>query len=264
MRYGIFSHGDKGIMRIDSIGYSGDTSVTRFGPAKRNQYIIHYVISGKGYFNGNAVHGGEGFLIRPGTAEHYYPDDGEPWEFIWVISCDEKMSMFFDDCGADADTGIFSFGNTEVLEETKGRLLSIAPGSPDCFRTPSEMLECFLHIFNTRNISKRHTETAADLYFGCAVSYIDSNLFANPSVSELTSLLGISQPYLYRIFLEKCNMSPKKYIDSRKAAQARRLLSETDMTVTEIAGSMGYGDVTEFSKFFKRCTGISPRFFRTK
>lgn len=264
MRYGIFSHGEDSIMRIDTIGYSGDTSVTRFGPARRNHYIIHYVLSGKGCFNGNAVHGGEGFLIRPGTAEHYFPDDGEPWEFIWVISSDEKMSMFFDEYGADADTGIFSFGNTEVLADMRDRLLSIAPGSPDCFCTPSEMLECFLHIFNTRNISKRHTETAADLYFGYAVSYIDTNLFGNPSVAELTSLLGVSQPYLYRIFREKCNMSPKKYIDSRKAAEARRLLSQTDMTVTEIAGSMGFGDVTEFSKFFKRTTGVSPSLFRLK
>ena len=92
MRYSIFSKSNCPILDITNIGYAKDTAVTRFGPGVRNSYIIHYVISGKGYFNGNSVSAGQGFLITPGMKEHYYPDKNEPWEFLWVISNDDKIA----------------------------------------------------------------------------------------------------------------------------------------------------------------------------
>ena len=51
MRYEIFSDSSISPLKINSIGFSRDTEVTRFGPGQRNLYIIHYVTKGKGYYN---------------------------------------------------------------------------------------------------------------------------------------------------------------------------------------------------------------------
>lgn len=262
MRYSVFSSGGNGVTAIDCIGYSDDISVTRFGPTKRNQYIIHYVLSGKGFFNGNPVRTGEGFLIRPGTFEHYFPDESDPWSFLWVISSDEGMESIFDGFRAHSKTNIFAYSNTDVVFGMRDKLTSLVPESPECFFAPTEMLEFFLHIYNNQNLSHTVPESAADTYCSYAESYIGSNLFRPLGVSELTSVLGITQPYLYRIFRNRYNMSPKRYIDTRKCAEARRLLSETALTVTDIAKSLGYGEVTAFSKFFKQNTGVSPKNYR--
>lgn len=47
------------------IGCSSDPRVTRYGPTRRNQYLIHYVFSGTGIFNGHTVKAGQGFLTTP-------------------------------------------------------------------------------------------------------------------------------------------------------------------------------------------------------
>ena len=73
-RYEMFSTINVKPPIIMATGFADDTSVTRFGPSYRNLYIVHYVLSGSGVFNGNKVGAGEGFLIRPNTFEEYYPD----------------------------------------------------------------------------------------------------------------------------------------------------------------------------------------------
>lgn len=80
-------------------------------------------------------------------------------------------------------------------------------------------------------------------------------------MESITLILGISQPYLYRIFVKKCGRSPKQYLEKCKLKEAKRLLCETDMSITEVANSIGFPDVLAFSKFFKHSTHISPSNF---
>ena len=111
------------IPHIISMGFSDDPSVTRFGPFVRNQYIIHYVLSGYGVFNGNRVGAGQGFLITPGMQEEYSSDPNDPWSFLWIISEDSAMEYFFDRHNADAG-GIFSFRNSYAFDGAVGKLKS--------------------------------------------------------------------------------------------------------------------------------------------
>ena len=73
LKYHFYSSAPIVIPKLYSIGYASDTSVTRYGPARRNQYLIHYILSGKGVFNGTELGRGEGFITTPGIFEHYYP-----------------------------------------------------------------------------------------------------------------------------------------------------------------------------------------------
>ena len=143
MRYAIFSKSVCPLLDISSIGYSADAKVTRFGPGVRNSYIIHYVISGKGYFNGKSVSGGQGFLITPGMNEYYYPDKNEPWEFLWVISNDHKMSDLFTHFYANLTTNIFDFDYVYEVKELSKRLIAEKNSVYHSF----EMLAIFLSIF---------------------------------------------------------------------------------------------------------------------
>ena len=82
MRYSVFSRSTCFLLDIQNIGYGESSAVTRFGPGIRNSYILHYILSGKGYFNGNPVCAGQGFLITPNMQEHYYPEPSDPWSFL--------------------------------------------------------------------------------------------------------------------------------------------------------------------------------------
>ena len=127
---------------------------------------------------------------------------------------------------------------------------------------PDEMLELFLHIFNNRLYLKNSMPKNADIYLDYAEHYIKTNIFSNVRINDLTKQLGITQPYLYKLFMNRYGISTAAYIRKCKLDEAKRLLIETNLTITQIANSVGYDSVMDFSKFFKKQTGRSPSDFR--
>ncbi len=101
MRYELYGLAENNAFGINNMGYSDDVNITHYGPAKRNNYIIHYVLSGKGYFNNNFVEEGQGFLITPQMPEYYYPDNENPWEIFWITFENiPNISLIFDEYNA--------------------------------------------------------------------------------------------------------------------------------------------------------------------
>lgn len=262
MRYVIFSEGPGPLLNINAVGYAKSKTVTRFGPGQRNEYIIHYVLSGKGYFNGNLVTCGHGFLITPGMLEEYYPDPEDPWEFLWVTSNSPRMAELYPYFREDERTHIFEYQDYRPFRKIAERVVLNCNTTCNSF----EMLELFMSIFKQHGEcgTTQQTKSTADLYAEAAVNYINNNLYNAITVRELTEIVGISQPYLFKIFTEKFGKSPKQYISDRKLVYAQKLLRETDLTITQIAASVGFGDVLVFSKFFSGHVGVSPRKYRER
>lgn len=258
------SKGDFPLLNIFSIGFSDETSVTKYGPGQRKQYIIHYVTEGKGYFNGNLVKKGEGFLITPESYEYYFSDSNNPWSFLWVISDDPEMKKIFEYYGADTKTGIFKYSFVNVIKNT-ARKIELMNHS---IVSKADILEIFLEFFkyhtkaDTSKTDGIEITSNAKTYVDFAINYIRMNIQNNVTVNELTGILGITQTYLYKIFKIHTGKSPKEYINHYRMIQAKKMLSETDMTITQIASSLGYSDVLTFSKFFSQREKISPSKYR--
>lgn len=262
MRYSIFSNSQGSLLDIKSIGYAKNMDVTRFGPGVRNYYIIHYVLSGKGYFNGNCVKAGQGFLITPGMNEHYYPDPNDPWEFLWIISDDSKIASLFPLFHANQETLIFQFDYLFEIKDMAYFLCQNRNAQYNAF----EMLEFFLKVFKYQAQECLHdkVKTNAELYIEAAENYIMFNMHRALSVEELTSFLGVSQPYLFKIFKEHLLTSPKQYILHKKISHAQHLLKSTELSITYIANSVGFTDVLSFSKCFCSKVGVSPKNYRMR
>ncbi len=255
-----------------AIGFSSDREVTHFGPVKREQYIIHYVkreqyiihyvTKGFGYFCGNKVCAGQGFLITPGMLEEYHSSEEDPWTFLWMVAYGADMEKLFRMCNADEKSGIFDYdfvpqieGMFEYLTVNSDKILGIL-----------EMQELFYKIFSLHDRT-RDSSTAqknSQIYLDYATEMIWRNYAKNLKVSELCERLGVSEPYLFRLFKERFGKSPKRYISDIRISQSKMLLSETDMSVTDVGCAVGYDDVLAFSKFFSSNTGMSPTEYRCK
>jgi len=259
MRYAVFSNEKCPLLNITSIGYAFDTSVTRFGPGIRNLYIIHYVISGKGTFNGTTVSAGQGFLITPGMQEYYFPDENDPWEFVWFISDNPIAKTVFLRFEANTRTGVFSYTNVSKLKNLADFLIS----HRNTLYSGFKMLEIFLNVFNQqKRTDQLNSRTSADIYLEAAEKYINMNIQNPVTVTELIEFLGVTQPYLFRIFKARFEKSPKQYILEQKFVRSKQLLKDTDLSVTHIANSVGFPDVLSFSRCFKKRFGVSPQNYR--
>lgn len=199
-------------------------------------------------------------MIRQGQPEEYHPDKEDPWEFLWVTSDDEAIGKLFDKYNADPKTLIFHYGDTSVVKSTAQFIRS----NHNRAMTAAEILECFLHIFNSHAHRFESRLSNADVYFAFSLNYIKSNLHTSLEIRDLVAALGISHTYLLRLFKKCTGLSPKAYINALRMNNAKRMLSETNATVTQIANSNGYTDVMAFSRFFASREKLSPTQYRKR
>ena len=80
----------------------------------------------------------------------------------------------------------------------------------------------------------------------------------NISCKYLAELCKINYSYLDRLFKEKFDLSPKKYIIQLKINYARNLLESGVYSVSEAAEELHFSDVYFFSRQFKEYTGRTP------
>lgn len=96
-----------------------------------------------------------------------------------------------------------------------------------------------------------------------AIKYINVNIMnARVSVALLSRNLNVSEEHFSRMFKKKNGITPIKYINEVKIAEARRLLLKTNATVKEISEMLYYSDQFYFSTQFKKFTGYSPSEYR--
>jgi AraC-like DNA-binding protein len=81
-------------------------------------------------------------------------------------------------------------------------------------------------------------------------------------VEDYAARLGCSVRTLTRACLAVTGRTAKQVVDDRVALEARRLLACTDLSVAEIGRRLGFGEPTNFGRFFHREAGLSPGAFR--
>lgn len=93
---------------------------------------------------------------------------------------------------------------------------------------------------------------------------VNSHLYSNFNISELSKLAGMSPSSFKRAFVKEFNDSPRHYILNKRIEKAKLLLKNTNLSLSEIAYDIGFNDSLYFSRIFKKRTGVSPSLFRTQ
>lgn len=78
---------------------------------------------------------------------------------------------------------------------------------------------------------------------------------------ELTRL-GVSRNRMVEVFRRKFGVTPAKYISSLKVAKASELLSETDISIIDIALQCGFKSLSAFYDLFRKEKGMPPQAYR--
>lgn len=99
-------------------------------------------------------------------------------------------------------------------------------------------------------------------YFNSFYNLVEKNFAQHHSVQYYAERLCISNSSLYKIVKQYSQSTPSEIIDNRVAAEAKRLLTSTDLSNKEVAEVLNFKDDSHFNKFFKRITGCSPKDFR--
>ncbi len=91
---------------------------------------------------------------------------------------------------------------------------------------------------------------------------IEDNLFLPVTLSDLAYLSGRSLSSFKRDFYAIYNMAPSLWIREQRINKAKELLNKTSNSVTDICITIGFENLSHFSRVFKEITGYTPSSYR--
>ena len=91
--------------------------------------------------------------------------------------------------------------------------------------------------------------------------YISQNYYNDLSLSFLSKKFSMSPSHLSRFFKKATGVGLNEYINIARITAAEKLLSTTDLPITQIATACGFNDSNYFAAMFKRLKGITPKKF---
>lgn len=95
-----------------------------------------------------------------------------------------------------------------------------------------------------------------------ARAFLDLNFRADIGLKDVARAASISPFHLSREFKRHVGTTPRQYLIEARINEAKILLRDTSMTVTEIGHASGFNSVSHFSTTFRARTGLSPLAFR--
>jgi AraC-like DNA-binding protein len=95
-----------------------------------------------------------------------------------------------------------------------------------------------------------------------ALSRIEEGLDSPPSNRELAALCGASEDHFIRLFRDRVGSTPAQYCLDRRLDAAAEMLTDTGLSIKEIAEATGFSDRFHFSKVIKERLGLPPAQYR--
>lgn len=95
-------------------------------------------------------------------------------------------------------------------------------------------------------------------------SYIFKYLYEEISLGKIAKVVNMHQNYLSILFKKEVGMSITEYILIQKVEEAKKLLTHSDYSISEIYTWLNFYDQSHFTKVFKKYTGTTPKKFKSK
>jgi signal transduction histidine kinase/DNA-binding LacI/PurR family transcriptional regulator/CheY-like chemotaxis protein len=121
--------------------------------------------------------------------------------------------------------------------------------------------ETITHI-STALENRRRLSGEAQRLVRSGMAYIHENYMDEISRRDIAKYIGITEDHLTFCFRQELGTTPIEYLQRYRINQAKRLLKESQDTITEIAMKVGFSDSGYFSRIFRRGTGMPPDTFR--
>ncbi len=95
-----------------------------------------------------------------------------------------------------------------------------------------------------------------------ALTFIKDNYQNKIYISDLAGQVNLNEQYFCRLFRKAIGCSPIEYINEYRIKQAKRLLEETELQVTEVCLECGFNNIGNFLQEFRKHTGTTPLQYR--
>ncbi len=94
------------------------------------------------------------------------------------------------------------------------------------------------------------------------IAFIEENLWSSMELESLAKKAHLSKFHFCRVFKRHIGMNPMKFVAALRIERAKELLAKNDKTVSIVANEVGFRDLSNFIRQFKKVTGVTPTMYR--
>jgi AraC-like DNA-binding protein len=234
-----------------------------------DQYGVIYVTQGQGEFESAAtrrtiVDAGTVFLLLPGVWHRYRPCEQVCWSYYWVHLGGGYLDRLVERRVLSAQRPIFRTGLQQNLLQSYAAMVERARSTPPGFQQMLcgnilEILGVTLATDGGQPDSERLTALVRQ-----ATVILEQRMAEEVDLRELAASLDVSYDGFRHAFKRHTGLAPHQYLLQLRIQRARELLCGTDLTVRQVAASLGFEDPYYFSRAFRKMTGRSPNRWRAE
>lgn len=151
-----------------------------------------------------------------------------------------------------------------MIETMERELKQALPGVERALEHHAGLLSIWLerHAEFADPAFRRENTAAADRLAHAFTSLVERDFRSGKTVESYASDLGVSPTHLSRACRETSGLSASRIVQDRVLYEARKLLSETQMSIGSIASALGFSSAAYFTRAFQAKTGQTPSDFR--
>ncbi|MBR1926277.1 MAG: AraC family transcriptional regulator [Bacteroidales bacterium] len=235
------------------------------------EYQLLYITEGRGKFYCETlgrgkpvqVESGMMFLLFPGEWHSYHPDLQTGWKEYWIgfngHFVDNLIEMGF----FSKDRPVFKVNIHENIVALYNEAIVAAVKQESCFQQllagiVGNLLS--LAYFYDRNSQFEESDLARRI---SQAKVIIQDNYTDISPEEVASRLFMSYSTFRKTFKEYTGFSPARYISEIRMGKAKELLTNTSVSIKEVAYRVGYNNHDYFFTAFRNRTGRTPAEYRS-
>ena len=254
----IHRHLYDGDMNVFTIGHEHSTPdkalVDRVTP---NQIYLHYVIDGRGSYNGEPIHAGMGFISLPHLPHTLISSADAPLHFYWIAFYGKRAEAIVASLGFTAERQIFPCPFCGRVQEILDEIIyREQPEQNLTLLMEAALLRC-LALHPPLNLPPKTGGGRMIDHVERAKQYIHRQMGVT-GCDEVARAMNLSRKYLNNLFVRFRGQSLQTYIMTVRMNYAADLLMSGDYISKEIAAAVGYSDYAQFSKMFKKYHHLAP------
>jgi AraC family transcriptional regulator, arabinose operon regulatory protein len=238
-------------------------------PQGTEEAIAVYCVKGAGWSEVDGklhpVRTGDMLILPPWVPHVYGTYASDPWTILWLHAAGSNVGFFLEELGVSPREPLIWLGeNLHVVSLFNELLECLAPGNSTAGVFHASQVLAHLFSILIRQRRQRPGVTDGIQRVAQSILYMNEHLDQPVRMTALSALANLSPAHFTVVFKQETGSAPRDYLLLLRMHRACLLLSETNLSVKEIAARVGYLDPFHFSRVFKTFNNVSPSGYRER
>ncbi len=231
------------------------------------EFEIHHESGGESFFNGESISSYDGLVTfsKPGDLRYSSRPEERSFkrDFVRFELADDPGGT----CKKMLDSMPTFFTIDDKLQQLWDEFNAFYNTRGDELKRMQaymKLLSLLIYLSGKGGNEARHTKPPSvhQKALFSSIRYMRDRLDENLSISQVARSIGYSPSHFNHLFKQYTKTTPHVYYQTLRMHRAGKLLSGTNMTVSQVSDALAFGNVSKFSYAFRGFFGMTPSQFR--